>query len=84
MNNKFVTIILIFLALIFFSKTTYAKRVLPRAQISKGSTATQTRGVTTSVRFRSDRLAIIISLSNLAIARKVDYVLSYYTRGTTQ
>lgn len=84
MKKKLLAIISLFLLLMFLAKTVYAKRILPRAQSSKGTVATKTKGVTTSVKFRPDRLAIIVSLNNLSIASKVDYVLSYYTRGTTQ
>lgn len=63
-----------------------AKKVLPRA---RGTTTKSTGGATTgkigvSVRFRSDRLAIVVSFSNLTSAQRVNYTLSYNTRGTTQ
>lgn len=65
-----------------------AKRLLPRAAPAKtGGTrvaVTTSRGVTAKVRFRGDRLAIIVDFNNLEIASKVSYNLSYITRGTTQ
>lgn len=64
----------------------YAKRLLPFMQSAPkvGSVKSTSRGVATSVKFRGDRLAIIATFGNLKIARKVDYFLSYATRGTTQ
>lgn len=63
----------------------FAKRLLPRFQTTaKTRTQSGTRGITTSVKFRGDRLAIVVTFSNLAIATKVNYFLSYNTRGTTQ
>ncbi|MBI3282448.1 hypothetical protein HYZ70_00015 [Candidatus Curtissbacteria bacterium] len=73
------------LALLFLiaGTTVLAKRMLPQARPASGSVSA-TRGVGTSVRFRGDRLAIIVNFSNLAVASSVSYALSYNTRGTTQ
>ena len=67
-----------------------AKKLLPHLQ-ENTSTSTKTASTTasggrvkTSVKFRGDRRAIIVSLSNLSAAKKVDYLLSYNTRGMTQ
>ncbi len=60
-----------------------AKRLLPRAKPAT-SGAAPTRGVSTSVKFRGDRLAIVVTFSNLSVASSVSYILSYNTRGTTQ
>jgi hypothetical protein len=64
----------------------YAKRLLPFLQSTPKAVSVKStsRGVTASVKFRGDRLAIITTFGNLKIARKVDYFLSYATRGTTQ
>lgn len=67
-----------------------AKKLLPHLQ-KNTSTSTKTAStklsggrVKTSVKFRGDRRAIIVSLSNLSTAKKVDYLLSYNTRGMAQ
>ena len=83
----FLSIIVLLLGLIMPSQV-QAKRLLPRAAPAKtGGTrvaVTTSRGVTANVRFRGDRLAIIVDFSNLGIASSVSYNLSYTTRGTTQ
>ena len=65
-----------------------AKRLLPQAQPQTGTikTTQTTSGtrITTKVKFRSDRKAIIASFSNLGVAKKVDYTLTYSSRGTVQ
>ena len=75
-------------AFLVFPKTVNAKRRLPRAvSIKTGGSAPAartSRGVTAKVRFRGDRLAIIVDFSNLGIASRISYNLSYTTRGTTQ
>ncbi|MBI4153408.1 hypothetical protein HY503_00195 [Candidatus Woesebacteria bacterium] len=82
---KKLAIIVVFLLLIIGVGEASAKRILPRAKPASGTkVATPTRGVATGVKFRGDRRAIIVTFSNLSIATKVDYVLSYNTRGTTQ
>ena len=73
---KKLAIIAVFFLLIIGVGEASAKRILP--------VASSTRGVATGVKFRGDRRAIIVTFSNLSIATKVDYVLSYNTRGTTQ
>lgn len=90
MRKIFVTLAA-FLFLFFFlvfPKTVSAKRRLPRAvPIKTGGSAPvarTSRGVTARVRFRGDRLAIVVDFSNLGIASLVSYNLSYTTRGTTQ
>jgi hypothetical protein len=64
----------------------FAKRLLPHlTKTSSGTVKTSGSGrVATSVKFRGDRLATIISFKNLSVASKVDYFLTYNTRGTTQ
>ena len=67
-----------------------AKKLLPQAKPpstpggAKITTSTKTKGITTSVKFRGDRRAIIVTFNNLSIASSVNYTLSYSTRGTTQ
>ena len=63
-----------------------AKKVLPRV-LNPGSTNASSKslkGITTSVRFRSDRRALIVTFDNLQIASSVNYVLTYTTDGTEQ
>lgn len=82
---KKLAIIVAFFLLIIGVGEASAKRILPRAKPASGTkVASSTRGVATGVKFRGDRRAIIVTFSNLSIATKVDYVLSYNTRGTTQ
>ena len=61
-----------------------AKKLLPFLKKATGVTASTSSGVTSSVKFRGDRLGIIVTLGSLQATRKVDYFLSYQTRGTTQ
>lgn len=65
---------------------TYAKKVLPyfKSTSNSTSTASTTGSVVSKVRFRADRLGIIMSFSNLSQASSVSYALSYVSRGTTQ
>lgn len=77
--RKILTILTIFLFLgLAFPKETYAKKVLPKRSGAVSS------GVATSVKFRRDRLAIIVYFANITRAQSIDYMLSYDTRGTTQ
>lgn len=87
MRKIFPISLLFFVFLASLSSEIYAKKLLPRAKPAGGSGGTApsaTRGVTTSVKFRGDRLAIVPTFSNLGIASSVSYVLSYNSRGTTQ
>lgn len=82
------TLILVVLELLYPTHVA-AKRLLPRArptpaQTSAGKPSRSTRGATISVKFRGDRRAIVITISNLGIASSVSYNLSYNSRGTTQ
>ncbi len=81
-----ITVFVFFSLPLFFKSDVFAKKLLPylRTATTTAKTTTASRGVTTSVRFRGDRLAIIATFSNLGIANKADYFLSYNTRGTTQ
>jgi hypothetical protein len=69
--------------LLNFSTPVSAKRLLPRVK-PKGTNVSSSKGITTLVKFRGDRLAINVTFSNLNIASSVSYSLSYNTRGTTQ
>lgn len=72
---------------ILFTKDSFAKKILPKlsksVNLSKPSSGSL-KGVTASVKFRSDRRAIVVSFSNLKIARRVDYLLNYQSKGLTQ
>ena len=82
------TFLAIFLISLLLPSVTHAKRLLPRAVPAKsgGGTAvvSTSRGVGAKVRFRGDKLAIIVDFSSLSIASSVSYNLSYATRGTSQ
>lgn len=75
---------LLFGVLFFYPHDVLAKRVLPTAGSAKTTAKTTTKGVTAKVKFRSDRRAIVVTLSNLSIATKVDYVLSYTSKSVAQ
>jgi len=78
--------IIVFVSLFFINDIVFAKRTLPQARPVTGTKAvtSNSRGITALVKFRADRRAIVVTFSNLAVASKVDYMLSYSTRGTTQ
>lgn len=61
-----------------------AKKLLPFLRKATGVTTSTSSGVVSSVKFRGDRLGIIVTLRNLQAAYKVNYFLSYQTKGTTQ
>jgi len=61
-----------------------AKKLLPFLRKATGVTTSTSSGVTSSVKFRGDRLGIIVTLGSLQAAYKVNYFLSYQTKGTTQ
>lgn len=77
------------LSLLLFPPKASAKRLLPRVARAKTSAparssapvARRSRGVTVKVRFREDRKAIIATFSNLSIAAKVEYKLTYKAGG---
>jgi len=67
----------------------YAKRLLPHLKKSVSATTNKSAApvsgrVTTAVSFRGDRKAININFNNMGVATRIDYTLSYNTRGTTQ
>ena len=65
-------------------------RLLPRAGGAKklgsaaGATASISKGVTTTVKLRSDRRAVLVTFSNLTIATSVTYALTYTAKGLPQ
>jgi hypothetical protein len=55
-----------------------AKRLLPQAQKTNATAPkVSSKGVSVSVKFRSDRNAIIATFTNLRIAKEISYSLSY-------
>ncbi len=64
----------------------HAKKTVPqaRAATSTGKVVSASKGVTTSVKFRSDRRAVVATFSNLSVASNVTYSLSYDSKGMTQ
>lgn len=93
MKSK-VVLSLVLVSAIFFavSAEVSAKRLLPQAgggttstSGTSKSTGTKTQGVTSVVKFRSDRKAVNVTFRNLKIAKSVSYTLSYLTdKGITQ
>lgn len=88
MKKVYVTSLLVLLILtsLVLASNTYAKKTLPRV-LNPGSTTASpksVKGITTSVRFRSDRRAIIVTFSNLSVASSINYVLTYTTNGVDQ
>ncbi len=69
---------------LLISTPVFAKKLLPFLRKATGVATSTSSGVTSSVKFRGDRLGVIVTFGNLASATKVDYFLSYTTRGTTQ
>lgn len=62
-----------------------ARKVLPKWRSSAGSgTAAKPGRVAVSVKFRSDRRGVVVTLSNLAVASSVNYSLTYFSRGVEQ
>jgi len=60
-----------------------AKKVLPRWQTSKFSSAKSGK-VTISVKFRSDRKGVVATLGNLNLASNIAYTLTYMTNEVGQ
>ncbi len=61
-----------------------AKKLLPFLKKATGAAAPTSSGVVSSVKFRGNRLGIIVTFGNLQAAYKVDYFLSYQSKGITQ
>ena len=71
-----------FLILLFPGRAD-AKRKLPSAA-GKSAVKTITGQTAAKVKFRSDRKAVILNLSNLGTAKSVSYELQYETNGLMQ
>lgn len=85
--KKYTLALAIFASLFFLTPTSAdAKRTVPQARstASTGKVVSASKGVTTSVKFRSDRRAIVATFSNLSVASNVTYSLSYDSKGMTQ
>lgn len=74
----------VFVLIILSTSLVSAKKLLPFLRKATGLITSTSSGVTSSVKFRGDRLGIIVTLGNLQAARKVDYFLSYQSKGITQ
>lgn len=84
--RKSLTILLVVAVLLLMTPgDILAKRLLPQAkQPATKSTKTisaTTDRIKTSVKFRGDRLGLVATLSNLEVADKVSYSLTYTQRG---
>jgi len=85
MKKISISILLLLIAFFTVYKNIYAKRLLPRAAyFQQAATGAKTRGITTLVSFRPDRLAIEVTFSNLSIASSVSYYLTYFSNGQEQ
>lgn len=87
MVKKLTVLISSFFLLLTIASPVSAKRLLPHARKSSSTSSRavrSTRGVTAGVRFRGDRRGIVVTFSNLSIAKAINYQLSYSVRGTTQ
>lgn len=83
--KKTLRTITLLLALVALSASSVsAKKLLPFLKKATGVTTSTSSGVTSSVKFRGDRLGIIVTLGSLQAAYKVDYFLSYQAKGITQ
>ena len=71
---------------LFFSLAgeAHAKKLLPRASPKAGAKKVSSKGITTKVKFRGDRRAIVVTFTNLSIASSVSYTLTYDSKGITQ
>ena len=76
--------IFVFLLVFFTTPSVSAKKLLPFLKKTAKVTTSTSSGVTSSVKFRGDRLGIIVTFNSLQSAYKVDYFLSYQTKGITQ
>lgn len=77
-------IIFVFVLISLTPSSASAKRLLPFLKKTTKVTTSTSSGVTSSVKFRGDRLGIIITFNSLQSAYKVDYFLSYQAKGITQ
>lgn len=77
-------ILSILVSVVLSTSSVSAKKLLPFLRKATGATTSTSSGVTSSVKFRGDRLGIIVTLDNLQTAYKVNYFLSYQTKGTMQ
>ncbi|MBI4058080.1 hypothetical protein HY405_02075 [Candidatus Microgenomates bacterium] len=87
MSRRFALFVFLFFVFLFLTaEPVYAKRTLPRAGGSSGASSVSagTSGVTTSVKFRADRLAINVTFKNLSVAKSVSYQLTYTGNGISQ
>lgn len=87
MMRKSLTIFLaVAILLLIIPEDVLAKRLLPQAKqpatkSTKTISTTSTDRIKTSVKFRGDRLGLVATFSNLEVADKVSYSLTYTQRG---
>jgi len=84
MKKTLCTTILLLVLVALSTSSVSAKKLLPFLKKATGVTTSTSSGVTSSVKFRGDRLGIIVTLGSLQAAYKVDYFLSYQSKGITQ
>ncbi|MBX4205738.1 hypothetical protein KW795_00920 [Candidatus Microgenomates bacterium] len=61
-----------------------AKKVLPRAQKTTTTNVVKSSGIITSVKFANYKRSILVTFSNLEVASKVTYSLTYIANGVEQ
>ena len=84
MKKVLYLIVLVPLLITLSASSVSAKKLLPFLKKTIGKTTSTLSQITSSVKFRGDRLGIIVTLGSLQAAYKVNYFLSYQTKGTTQ
>jgi hypothetical protein len=80
------TFLLIIIGTVLFITGNVEAKILPRFTKTSGSTGKQiaTSGLVVSPKLRSDRLALILTLSNLQKVNNATYTLTYQTNGEEQ
>ena len=84
MKKTLYIFIIVFVLATLSASPVSAKKLLPFLRKATGVTTSTSSGVVSSVKFRGDRLGVIVTLGNLQTSRKVDYFLSYQSKGITQ
>ena len=86
MSRKYLSFLLFFSLLFFFSTPAEAKKQLPQASSSKSSAArvSSGAGVGVSVKFTNYKRAIVGTFTNLGIASSVTYQLTYTQNGINE
>lgn len=88
LNKSLVFLLVALLTFVIFAGEVQGKRLLPQAsgvsRAKSSSTASTAGRVGVSVKFKSDRQAIIADFNNLGVASSVTYSLSYSHGGVNE